>query len=223
MLVLFFRTIFLYALVILVTRLMGKRQIGQLQPFEFAVTILISELAAIPMQSSGVPILHGVIPIITILIVQLFISVILLKNQTIRSIICGRPSILIKNGLICKKTMNNELYTISDLLEQLRIKNYSNVSDIEFAILETNGELSVIPKPHKKNITPEDLKINSKYEGLNLELILDGKIQYENLKLSNLDYEWLKKTLAKEGISSPKDILFASLDTSGELFYQKYD
>jgi uncharacterized membrane protein YcaP (DUF421 family) len=219
--VIFARTLILYALVVIVMRLMGKRQIGQLQPFELVIAIMISELASVPMQNTGIPLLAGIIPILTLLVAQITLSLISIKSIRARGIICGKPKILIESGIIKQENLAREMYTINDLLEQLRIKNIPNISDVEYAILETNGQLSVIPKSQKRQVTPEDLKINTEYEGLSYDLIIDGRLYLENLKKINLDTKWLNEQLANFGISDYKSVFFASIDTKGNLFVQK--
>lgn len=221
MLVVFIRTLILYTIVIIVMRIMGKRQIGQLQPFELVVAIMISELAAVPMQNTGVPLINGIIPILTLLFAQIAFSFIALKSTKARGIICGKPNILIENGKINEQNLRKEMYTLNDLLEQLRSKNVPNIADVEFAILETNGQLSVIPKSQKRAVNPEDLNIPTKYEGLPLDLIVDGDIIYKNLTKANLDEGWLRAELGKLGAVSPRNVLFASIDSDGNLYYQK--
>lgn len=221
LLVILIRTLILFLIVVIVMRVMGKRQIGQLQPFELAVAILISELAAVPMQDTGIPLINGIIPILTLLAAQLVMSFISLKSVRARAIICGKPNILIENGKINEKNLRKEMYTLNDLLEQLRIEGSPNIADVEFAILETNGQLSIIPKSQKRPLSPEDLNLSTKYEGLPLDVIVDGNINYKNLKKAQLDQSWLQTELSKLGIDNVKDVLFASLDTDGNLYYQK--
>ena len=221
MLVVFARTLILYAVVVVVMRIMGKRQIGQLQPFELVVAIMISELAAVPMQNTGVPLINGIIPILTLLISQIIMSFVSLKSSSARAIICGKPSILIENGKLNESVLRNEMYTLNDLLEQLRSKDISNIGDVEFAILETNGQLSVIPKSQKRPLSPQDLNIQTKYEGLPLDLVIDGNINHKNLIKANLDDNWLREELKKFGIEEIKEVLFASIDSDGNLYYQK--
>ncbi|HOV26564.1 MAG TPA: DUF421 domain-containing protein [Pseudobacteroides sp.] len=221
MLVVFIRTLILFLLVVVVMRVMGKRQIGQLQPFELAVAIMISELAAIPMQNTGIPLINGIIPIITLLLAQLLLSLISLKSIKARGIICGKPNILIENGKINEANLRKEMYTLNDLLEQLRIKGTSNIQDIEYAILETNGQLSIIPKSQKRPVTPEDLKIQTDYEGIPLDLVIDGVINYSNLEKAKLDENWLLTQLNNHDIKDTKEALFVSLDSSGKLYFQK--
>lgn len=201
-------------------RLMGKRQIGELQPFELVVAIMISELASVPMQNTGIPLINGIIPILTLLIAQILTSFIALKSSGARAVICGKPSILIENGKIKEENLRKEMYTLNDLLEQLRIKNVPNIADVEFAILETNGQLSVIPKSQKRPVTAEDLNLSTKYEGLPLDLVIDGTANQKNLKKANLDTQWLSAELKKHGIDSISNVLFASLDSEGNLYFQ---
>lgn len=221
MLVVFIRTLILYVLVVIVMRVMGKRQIGQLQPFELVVAIMISELAAVPMQNTGVPLINGIIPILTLLLAQIILSFISMKSNSARAIICGKPSIVIQNGILNEKNLRKEMYNINDLLEQLRIKNIPNIADVEFAILETNGQLSIIPKSQKRPINPEDLNIHTNYEGVPLDIIIDGDIIYANLVKANLDDKWLETQFKNVGIDNVKDVFFASLDSQGNLYYQK--
>lgn len=220
MLLVFIRTLILFTLVVVTMRVMGKRQIGELQPFELAVAILISELAAVPMQDPGIPLVNGIIPILTLLMTQLTLSLISLKSIKARGIICGKPSILIANGKIQEEELKKEKFTLNDLLEQLRINNTPNVADVEFAILETNGQLSVIPKSQKRTLTAEDLNIETNYEGLPIDLIIDGKVNYRNLQMINLDLPWLLNEIKKFGVDKPENIFFASIDTQGNLYCQ---
>lgn len=220
MLVVFIRTLILYIVVIIAMRIMGKRQIGQLQPFELAVAIMISELASVPMQNTGIPLINGIIPILTMLAAQITISFIALKSVRARTIICGKASLLISAGKINESVFRNELYTINDLLEQLRSKDIYNIADVEYAILETNGQLSVVPKASKRNVTPEDLNISVKYEAPAIDLIIDGSLISKNLKRVDLDKAMLETELNKLGISKIEDVFFASIDSERKLFCQ---
>jgi uncharacterized membrane protein YcaP (DUF421 family) len=214
------RTLILYLLVVTALRLMGKREIGQLQPFELVVILMISDLAAIPSENIGIPLLSGIIPILVLLVASLTLAWITLKSEKARHIICGSPSILIERGKIQEKELRNNNYNLTDLLEELRLKNVPNIADVEFAILETNGQLSVFPKPHKRPTIPEDFNIATKYEGIPLTMISDGKLNSKNLQKSNKDLRWLKNELKKLKINKIEDVLFASLDSSGTLFAQ---
>ena len=141
-------------------RMMGKKQIGELEPFELVIALMISELATFPMQDIRIPILHAIIPIITLLFLQVATSLLELKSEKARRILTGTPSILIKNGKIDIAELRYQRFNINDLLEELRLKGYFNLSDIQYAILETSGELSILPKTGQCNATKEDLNIN---------------------------------------------------------------
>jgi len=220
-LIIFARAVILFLIVMIVIRVMGKRQIGELQPYELVLAIMIAELAAVPMENREIPLLHGIIPILTLLLLQVGITFVSLKNDKLRGIITGSPSILIENGKIIESELKKLRYNLSDLLEQMRLKNFHNIADVEYAILETSGQLSIIPKSQKRPVIPEDLNIPTPYEGLTLPVIMDGNIKLDNLQKLNLDVVWLNAELNKFNISSTKEVLLASLDTKGELFIQK--
>lgn len=219
MLNVFFRSLILYLVVVLVMRIMGKRQIGQLQPFELVVTLMIAELASIPMQNVGIPLVNGLVPIFALTLAQLALSYITLKSSKARQFICGSPSIVIMNGKINQQELKRLRYNLNDLLEQLRSKDIANVTDVEFAILETGGQLNVIPKSQKRPLVPQDLEVCTNYEGLPHTLVMDGRIQHLNLKKANLDIPWLEEQLKQRGLKA-KDVFFASLDTQGTLEIQ---
>ncbi len=221
MFIVLIRTIILYLLVILSMRLMGKKQVGELEPFELAITIMISELASLPMQDSRIPLLHGIVPILTLLILQNLFSLIQLKSEKIRSLINGEPSILIEKGKIDFQELKNQRFNINDLLEELRLQGYYDLENIEYAILETSGQLSIIPKTEESPVTKKDLSLQFTQERLPVTLILDGKINKKNLKLIKKDEKWLENKLKKDNISSYDELLIAILNSKGNLYYQK--
>lgn len=220
MLITFFRAIILYILVLVVMRLMGKREIGQLQPFELAISIMIADLASIPMTDTGVPITNGIIPILGLLVMHLVISIINMKSIKLRGIICGKPSILIYRGKIDEKALKRERFTINELEERLRGNNVFNLGDVEYAILETSGQITVIQKPEKRNIIPEDFNIIPEYEGIPYDLVIDGKIMHENLKIIGKDINWLKKQLEQFKMK-PEEALIVTIDGKRQIFCQK--
>jgi uncharacterized membrane protein YcaP (DUF421 family) len=223
LLISFIRTVILYTIIVIAMRIMGKRQIGEMQPFELVIAILIADLAAVPMQNAGIPLLNGITPIFTLILAQLTLSYLTLKSEKVRSIVCGTPRILIENGKILEKEMRISRCNLNDLLEQLRLNNISNVNDVEFAILETCGQISVIPKSQKRALTPEDLSLTTPYEGLPVTLVMDGKVNYKNLKKTNLDAYWLKNYFREIGVKDIKSVFIASLDSNGKIFYQLKD
>ena len=220
MLITFIKAIILYIVVLIVMRLMGKREIGQLQPFELAISIMIADLASVPMSELGIPITNGIIPILALLVIYMIISVLNMKSVNVRKIMSGKPSLLVYRGKIDEKILKKERITINELQERLRGQNVFNLSDVEYAILETNGQVTVIQKPEKRNLIPEDLNIIPEYEGISYDLVLDGKIMDENLKTIGKDRKWLEKKL-KEFDLTPTNTLIATIDGKGKVFCQK--
>jgi len=214
------KTAIMYLVVVFSMRLMGKRMIGELQPFEFAIAVMISELAAFPLTEGDRNIWYGIVSIGILVACQFLLSLLSVKSIIARTVICGRPRIVIKNGKIMENNMRKELYTINDLLEQLRILNVQNISDVEYGILETNGQLSIVLKSQKRAVTPEDLGIETKYEGISLDLIIDGEVIVHNLELAKLDMNWLLSKLKENGWDNPKDIFYAYLDSAGKFYFQ---
>ena len=214
-----FRTIFFYFFVLLAYRIMGKREIGQLQPFELAISIMIADLASIPMSDIGTPIINGLIPILGLLVMHLLISVLNMKSLKFREVICGKPSILIYRGKIDEKVLIKERFTINELEERLRSSNIFNIGDVEYAILETSGQITVIPKPEKRNVVISDFNIEPEYEGISYDLVIDGVIMKENLRKLGKDEKWLEKQVAKFKIK-PKDALVVTIDGKGNFYCQ---
>lgn len=220
MLIIFFRAIILYTVVLVVMRLMGKREIGQLQPFELAISIMIADLASTPMTDVGIPISNGIIPILGLLIMHLIISYINMKSIKGREIICGKPRILIYRGKIDEEALKKERFTISELQEKLRDKDIANIGDVEYAILETSGQVNVIEKPNKRKIVTEDLDIDAEYEGIPYDLVVDGIIMKKNLEIIGKDYIWLKEQVNKFNFE-PEEALLVTLDGKGQIYCQK--
>lgn len=204
--------------VVFITRLVGKSQVNNLTVTDFVNGIVIGSIAgmlATDLTSNAIYHVFG-LAVFTLLTIALEYSS--LKIRPARKILEGEPTIIIHNGKILEKNMAKLLYNIDDLMMQLREKGNFNISDVEFAISEPNGELSVLPKSHKRPVTPEDLKISTKYEGVPSELIIDGKIIQQNLKQNNLDEEWLFKELERKGVKRLDEVMYASLDTDGNLY-----
>lgn len=220
MLIIFFRAIILYTVVLVVMRLMGKREIGQLQPFELAISIMIADLASTPMTDVGIPISNGIVPILGLLIMHLIISYINMKSMKGREIICGKPRILIYRGKIDEQALKKERFTISELQEKLRDKDIANIGDVEYAILETSGQVNIIEKPNKRKVVTEDLNIDAEYEGIPYDLVVDGVIMKENLKIIGKDYIWLKEQVKKFNFT-PEEALLVTLDGKGQIYCQK--
>lgn len=212
-----YRTILIYLIVLVVVRLMGKREIGQLSPFDFVVAIIIAELAAIPMESTSMPVWEGVIPLVTLAVLEVLLSYAALYSPFLRRVLDGQPQVVIRNGHILKHELRHARYNLNDLLAQLREKGVVNICDVEFGVLETSGKLSVIPKSQKRPVTPEDLGMPTGYEGLPTVLVMDGLVLKDNLRLAGLDENWLRERLAEYGLET-RSVFLAVLGTDGRLF-----
>ena len=213
----FTRTALLYLAVLVAIRIMGKREVGELSAFDLVVAIMIAELAAMSMERLDMPLHEGLIPIFTLVFLEMLLSFLSLKSHTIRGIVDGAPSIVIANGKIVEKELRKLRYNMSDLLGQLRVKDVANIADVQYAVLETSGELSVVLKAENRPVTLADLGLPVKYEGIPTPLVFDGHIHYKNLRGLHLDEAWLLNEVRKKGIEQIADVLFASLHTDGEL------
>lgn len=214
MLTSFFRTLILLVVIVFAVRIMGKRQIGQLQPAELVVTILLSEIAATPMQDNDIPMLNTIIAILVLISVEIFMSVLSMKSIRMRSVLQGNPVIVIKDGKIDQKQMDRLRFTIDDLLEALRQKDIFDISEVSFAIAETDGSLSVLPKSVNKTVTCSDMKIKKKDNGLPTAVIKDGKIVVTGAKESGISEKQLKNMIQKTGFKI-KDIYLMTVDGAG--------
>lgn len=191
----YLRTIVLYLILILVIRLMGKRQIGQLEPTEFVVTMLVANLAAIPMQDGGIPLYSGLVPIITVLGVELVLSALSLRSIFVRKLLCGKPVILIENGNILQDNLRKTRVTMDELTGHLRQKDVLELKSVQYAILETDGTISVFPYPKERPASAKDAGIQVKPQHLPITLISDGCLLSENLEKAGKDTSWVQGVL----------------------------
>ena len=194
----YLRTLLLYLVLILAVRLMGKRQIGEMEPAEFVVTMLVANLAAIPMQDGAIPLYSGLVPILTVLGLELVLSGITLTSVPIRRLLCGKPVILIDNGKILQENLRKTRITLDELTGHLREKDVLDIRTVQFAILETNGNLSVFPYPKEKPASAKDAGIEAEKQYLPITIIEDGYLSKENLALAGKDENWLKKALKQQ-------------------------
>lgn len=221
MLVLVVRTLILYIIVIIAMRIMGKRQLGELQPSELVVAIMISDLASVPMQAIDIPLLSGILPVMTLIIAEVMMSYLSLKSKHMRKLLSGEASIIIYDGKIDERELKKLRFNINDLLEELRLNSCHDVSDVQVAVIETSGKLSVIPKDSARTATTEDLSLkNLRRDGLPCTIVSDGVLDKRELKRSGKDMAWLEREMKKHGIKRIKDIFIASLDAEGDLFIQ---
>ena len=215
MTILFFRTIILYLVIIIALRIMGKRQIGELSSSEFVITILVSQLATVPMGSVSTPLIYGVIPILTLLSLEIIISSLFVKNRWIRKIVVGHTSILIENGKINQPEMKRLRLTLDELLEELRLKSFMDISTVKYAILEANGELSVFPFSKDESVTKSDINITEDTSFLPFTIISDGVLIKSEAERLGKNENWIKKQLAKKNIKSIHDVFLMQADENG--------
>lgn len=221
MLILVVRTLILYGIVIVAMRIMGKRQLGELQPSELVVAIMISDLASVPMQAIDIPLLTGIIPVLTLIVAEVMMSYLSLKSKKIRRFLSGEPSVVVYDGTVNEYELKKLRFNINDLLEELRLNGCHDISDVAVAVLETSGKLSVIPKDNARAVTVEDLQLkNVRRDGLPCVIISDGTLNDGELVRAGKSIEWLKKELKKRGIDKLSSVFVASLDAEGELFIQ---
>ena len=207
----YLRTVVLYLVLIAVIRTMGKRQVGQMEPSEFVVTMLVANLASIPMQDGGIPLLSGLVPILTVLGLELVLSYMTMRSLFFRKLFCGKPVILIDNGKILFDNLRRTRVTMDELTGHLREKDILDITTVQYAILETNGNLSVFPFPRFCPAGAEDAGISVEAQYLPVTILEDGRILKENLKKAGKDSRWLEKTLAKNKAAA-HEVLLLTVD-----------
>ncbi len=212
----FFRTVILYLLIIAGLRLMGKRQIGELEPGDLVLTLIISDLASVPMQDFGIPLVNGVFPIIVLLSLSMLVSYFSLKSIRFRSLVCGRPTVIIQDGKILQANMAKTRFTVDELYEQLRTQGYSSLDGVKYAILETSGQVSVLPYTRTAPLTPQSAGIEVQ-EDVTLPVLVvnDGHILTDNLRTCGRDLSWLQGQLKKRRLTSPKQVFLMTVDEAG--------
>lgn len=223
MLTILIRSLILVSVAVLTFRLMGKRQVGQLQPFELVIAIMIADLAATPMESLDTPLWRGIAPMLSLIVLHQLITLLSLKSQTLRAFFSGRPTVVIRNGCIDYQALRKLCFNLNDLLEELRSGGVLSPSEVGTAILETSGRLSVFPDGAHRPVTPEDLGFDTGYEGIPLTLIMDGQLEKHNLSLCGRSEKWLLEKLKECGHEGYGSILLGYLDTNGILSLYGYE
>ena len=232
-----FRTLLMYFFIYFTIRIMGKREIGKLSLFDFVISIMIAELAVFVVEDMKEPLLDGILPMVTLVILQIIIAKISLKNRRLRLLFDGKPTVLISNGKIHRDAMKKQRYNLDDLMLQIRQKDIDNIADVEFAILETTGQLTVLSKDSKSaeessyesSLARRKSRVNSRkkilvpagkltHQGLPLPLIMDGRVQDENLHLIKKTRFWLKNQILAKGASDFKDVFLCSIDHSNHIY-----
>ncbi len=214
----FLRTIALYLVLIFCVRLMGKRQIGEMEPAELVVTMLIANLASIPMQDGAIPLYSGLVPILTVLGMELVLSGLIFASVRFRRFLCGKPVILINNGKLDQKNLRRTRVTLDELTRQLREKNILELSAVQYAILETDGQISIFPFPKHRPPAAKDAGIQVKPQSLPITVIEDGYLSRENLALSGKDEAWVENTLRSHG-AGVGDTLMLTVDGLGKVAF----
>lgn len=217
MLTIFIRSVFLVCLAVFALRLMGKRQIGQLQPFELVIAIMIADLAAAPMESLDTPLWRGVVPVAAMVALHQTFSLLSLKSQRLRRFFSGSPTVVIHDGRIDYQALEKLCFNLNDLLEELRAGGILSPTEVGVAIMETSGKLSVFPASRSRPVTPGDLGLTTRREGVPLTLILDGRLEKNNLPLCGKETSWLMEQLGELGFQRIDQVLLCYLDTDGAM------
>ena len=214
----YFRTIVLYLVLILCVRLMGKRQIGEMEPTEFVVTLLLANLAAIPMQDGAIPLYSGLVPILTVLGSELVLSGLIMSSVVLRKLLCGKPVILIDNGKLVQENLRRTRVTLDELTGHLREKDVLDIRTVQYAILETDGNLSVFPYPKDRPASAKDAGIHPKQQFLPVTIIEDGYLSRDNLKRAGKDEKWLERVL-KDNCAAAQDTLLLTVDAADKVVW----
>ena len=214
----FFRTVILYMVLITGLRLTGKRQIGELEPNELVLTMLLSDLAAVPMQDFGIPLLNGVLPIVTILCLSVLMSLLSLRSVRFRSLVCGEPTVIIRHGEWQQKAMQRNRLTVDELMEELRCQGVTDLTAVKYAVLETSGQLSVLLYPKDQPLTPHQAGVTVADElFLPRVIINDGRLLRENLRTAGYEEKWLLGQLKKAGAREAREVFLLTVDEAGSV------
>ena len=221
MVIAFLRTIILYAFIIIGIRLMGKRQVGELEPSELVLALLIADLAAVPMQDFGIPLLTGLIPILTLLCLTIALSVLTMRSVRFRAVLCGRPSVIVENGKLRQSEMKKNRFTLDELMEELRMQGITDLSTVKYAILETNGQLSVLPYAAQQPVTAQQMGLTPQEPGLPMVIINDGRLITRSLHSRGLNEEWLEKQLRQHHVKRTQDVFLLTVDEENRVYLSK--
>jgi uncharacterized membrane protein YcaP (DUF421 family) len=215
------KTIIIYFTIVIAMRIMGKRQIAQLQPYELVLALLIAEVTAKPMDTPGTPLSYGLVSAVTLMLLYFLFTRISLKSDFVKKLLCSTPSILISKGVISRQELTRLDYSLNDLVEQIRSKGFLDICEVEYAILETNGQLSVFPVAQKTPPTVSDLNIKIKPPSLAYAVIIDGKFQKDNMSKCGVDHQALLKALSHVGVTDIKRVFYASIHDTNQIFIQQ--
>lgn len=217
------RTITLFLAIIISMRIMGKRQLGELEPSEFVVAVLISDLAAHALQDIGTPIIYGLLPVIVLVVCQILISGISVKSRRFSQLVCGKPSMIIENGKISELEMKRNRVTLDELSEQLRKKDILDISTVKYAILETDGTLSTILYPNEAPMTPKQMNIQADDIAYPVIVINDGRVIERNLERLGFNLTWLNKQLGSRKLKNAGEVFLMTADATGRVYLAERD
>lgn len=221
MLTIILRAFLTYIIVLIVFRLMGKRQIGQMQPFELVLTLIIADLATIPMAEMSVPLFHGIVPLLTLVLIHYLLTVISKKSVRFSRVISGKPIIVVNPNGVDYDALRLLNISVDDIFGAIRDKGFFNLEDVQYAIMETNGTITVMPKADSSPVTNKDLKINANDKSIPITLISEGSLMKENLALANVDKQFVLNNLKKANIQSIKKCLVMTIDQTKNIYVQE--
>lgn len=219
MLTILIRAILLYFILTLSMRAMGKRQLGQFQPYEFVMAMLIANLIATPMSDVSTPLMHGILPVAALYITHALITLLCMRSDRMRAFICGKPSLIISRGVIRQDELKRLCLTLSDLLEGLRTAGYLDPSEVGTAVMEANGTITAFPRASRRPVSTDEMNIDPGYEGMPMVLIMDGRLQPHNLQSAHLDEKWLLNVLRERHLTD-QQVFLCVIDTQGRMTIQ---
>lgn len=222
MLTIVLRAIIIYLVVLFLYRLMGKRQLGQMQPFELVLTLIIADLATIPMAEVSVPVLHGIVPVFTLVILHFVLTFFSSLSNKFASFLSGKPVIVINPDGIDHKALKNLNISVDDVFEAIRGCGYFSIEQIQYAIMETNGKMSVLPKSEFCPVTVQDMKLDVEKSVIPINIINEGKVIKDNLQIAKIDEIRVKDILSQANIKKVKDVLIMTIDKNGGVYLQEY-
>lgn len=219
--IVYLRTLIIYVALIFAMRLMGKRQLGEIELSELVITVLISDIAAHPLQDIGIPLMNGILPIVILLCCELIISGVIVKSNLAKELICGKPCFIIVNGVIDQKEMRKNRLTPDELAEELRGQSVLDISMIKYAILETDGRLNIVLFPSERPVTAGQMSIAADDSGYPVVIINNGQVVRKNLQICGKDERWLQKELSARKVSDPKEVFLMSVNNAGQIYFAK--
>lgn len=221
--IIFFRTLIVYISLLFAMRMMGKRQLGELELSELVIAVLISDVAAHPLQDIGIPLMNGVLPVIVLFCCELVVSGVLVRSQTVKKILCGKPSFLIYNGVIVQQEMRKNRFTVDELAEELRANSIMDFSRVQYAILETDGRVSAILYPAEQPVTVAQLALPTQNSGYPIVLVNNGKLVKDNLRAAGKDERWLNRELKKRKVSDYREVYLFTVNGANEIYFLKME